>query len=179
MDYEFNQLDLVQVQIAAKYLNGQPADWGEGDWDGAPGGTAGSPPQGNGFFDQLDIIAALAAGTYLTGPYAAVADDGQAGDAQTSVGYNPGTGEVFVDAPAGNELTSINIDSAAGIFTGSPLPEVTLEQWQRLLDINLTGVFLCNQAVVISISVGGAIFVGANFREFFFFRADIVYYARI
>jgi NAD(P)-dependent dehydrogenase (short-subunit alcohol dehydrogenase family) len=37
--------------------------------------------------------------------------------------------------------------AAAGIFSGSPLPEVTLEQWQRLLDINLTGVFLCNQAV--------------------------------
>jgi len=37
--------------------------------------------------------------------------------------------------------------TAAGIYTGSPLPEVTLSQWQRLLDINLTGVFLCNQAV--------------------------------
>jgi NAD(P)-dependent dehydrogenase (short-subunit alcohol dehydrogenase family) len=37
--------------------------------------------------------------------------------------------------------------TAAGIYTGSPLPEVTLSQWQRLIDINLTGVFLCNQAV--------------------------------
>lgn len=37
--------------------------------------------------------------------------------------------------------------AAAGIYSGSPLPEVTLSQWQRLLDINLTGVFLCNQAV--------------------------------
>jgi hypothetical protein len=118
MDYEFNQLDLVQVQIAAKYLSGQSATWGEGDWDGAPGGSAGSPPQGNGFFDQLDIIAALAAGTYLQGPYGAVAADGSANDGQTSVGYDPSTGEVFVDAPAGQQLTSINIDSAAGIFTG-------------------------------------------------------------
>ena len=39
-------------------------------------------------------------------------------DAQTSIIYNPGTGEVAVDAPAGIELTSVNIDSAAGIFTG-------------------------------------------------------------
>ena len=37
--------------------------------------------------------------------------------------------------------------TAAGIYSGSPLPEVSLEQWQRLIDINLTGVFLCNQAV--------------------------------
>lgn len=38
--------------------------------------------------------------------------------------------------------------AAAGIYTGSPLVEVSLKQWQRLIDINLTGVFLCNQAVV-------------------------------
>ncbi|MEW5956197.1 MAG: glucose 1-dehydrogenase [Chloroflexota bacterium] len=37
--------------------------------------------------------------------------------------------------------------AAAGIYTGSPLPEVPLQQWQRLIDINLTGVFLSNQAV--------------------------------
>jgi len=37
--------------------------------------------------------------------------------------------------------------TAAGIYSGSPLPEVSLKQWQRLIDINLTGVFLCNQAV--------------------------------
>lgn len=37
--------------------------------------------------------------------------------------------------------------TAAGIYSGSPLTEVTLKQWQRLIDINLTGVFLCNQAV--------------------------------
>lgn len=37
--------------------------------------------------------------------------------------------------------------ASAGIYSGSPLPEVSLAQWQRLIDINLTGVFLCNQAV--------------------------------
>jgi NAD(P)-dependent dehydrogenase (short-subunit alcohol dehydrogenase family) len=37
--------------------------------------------------------------------------------------------------------------AAAGIYTGGPLAGISLEQWQRLLDINLTGVFLCNQAV--------------------------------
>ena len=72
MDLKFDQLDLVQVQIAAKYLTGQAATWGEGDWDRAPGGSPGSPPPGDGLFNQLDIIAALNAGKYLTGPYAAI-----------------------------------------------------------------------------------------------------------
>jgi hypothetical protein len=70
-DYDFDQLDLVRVQIAAKYLTGQAATWGEGDWNAAPGGEQGNPPTGNGLFDQADIIAALSAGKYLTGPYAA------------------------------------------------------------------------------------------------------------
>jgi hypothetical protein len=117
-DLDFDQLDLVKVQIASKYLTGQAATWGEGDWDGAPGGEQGSPPAGNGLFDQIDIISALGANIYLTGRYGAVADNGVANDGQTSVTYDPNTGEVGIDAPAGTELTSINIVSAAGIFTG-------------------------------------------------------------
>ena len=117
---EFNQLDLVKVQIAAKYLTGQPATWGDGDWNGAPGGSPGSPPQGDGQFNQIDIIAALGAGKYLTGAYAAIQAGGVEGDGQTSIIYDPSTGELAVDAPAGTELTSINVDSAGGIFTGDP-----------------------------------------------------------
>ncbi|MDO9085112.1 MAG: SDR family NAD(P)-dependent oxidoreductase [Anaerolineaceae bacterium] len=37
---------------------------------------------------------------------------------------------------------------SAGIYTGAPLAEVTMEQWNRTININLTGVFLTNQAVV-------------------------------
>jgi len=37
--------------------------------------------------------------------------------------------------------------ASAGIYTGSPLADVSLEQWQRTIDINLTGTFLTNQAV--------------------------------
>jgi hypothetical protein len=117
-DLDFDQLDLVRVQIAAKYLTGQSATWGEGDWDGAPGGTQHEPPAGDRMFNQLDIIVALNAGTYLNGPYAAIRGGGQRGDAQTSVGYDANTGELFVDVPAGTQLSSINIDSADGVFTG-------------------------------------------------------------
>jgi hypothetical protein len=69
-DLSFDQLDLVQVQVAGKYLTGEPATWGEGDWNGGPGWSQGNPPPGDGIFDQLDIVTALQSGTYLTGPYA-------------------------------------------------------------------------------------------------------------
>jgi hypothetical protein len=117
-DLSFDQLDLVQVQIAAKYFTGQTATWGDGDWNGAPGGGPGTPPPGNGLFDQFDVIAALGAGTYLTGPYTSVQPRGKLSDGQTSVVYDATTGEIAVDSPAGRELTSINIDSASGVFTG-------------------------------------------------------------
>lgn len=37
--------------------------------------------------------------------------------------------------------------ASAGIYSGSPIQEVLFAEWKRLIDINLTGVFLCNQAV--------------------------------
>ena len=37
--------------------------------------------------------------------------------------------------------------ASAGIYTGTPLAEVPLTQWQRTIDINLTGAFLTNQAI--------------------------------
>ena len=42
MDLDYDQCDWVQVLAAAKYLTGEPATWGEGDFDGAPGGAPGS-----------------------------------------------------------------------------------------------------------------------------------------
>jgi hypothetical protein len=117
-DLDFDQVDLVRVQIAAKYLTAQAATWGDGDWNGAPGGNPGSPPAGDGVFNQRDIIASQQAGIYLTGTYGAVQPSGIKLDGQTSIVYHQATGEVEVDAPAGVRLTSINIDSAAGVFTG-------------------------------------------------------------
>ena len=37
--------------------------------------------------------------------------------------------------------------TSAGIYTGAPLAEVSLQQWQRTIDINLTGAFLTNQVI--------------------------------
>ena len=57
-DLQFNQLDIIAVLQANKYLTRQPATWAEGDWNEAPGGTLGNPPPGDGVFDQKDIVAA-------------------------------------------------------------------------------------------------------------------------
>ena len=50
--------------------------------------------------------------------YGALQPGGSIGDGQTSLVYDAGSGELSVDAPAGAQLTSVNIDSASGIFTG-------------------------------------------------------------
>ena len=54
----FDQEDIVAVLQAAKYLTGQPASFGEGDWNE------------DGVFSQLDLVAALQTGSYLQGPMA-------------------------------------------------------------------------------------------------------------
>lgn len=117
-DLKFDQSDLVKVLKAGKYLTGEPARWGEGDWSGAPG----DPPAGDGLFNQRDIVAALQSDAYLTVPYLAIQKGGVIGDEQTSIVYDAKTGEIAVDPPASRKWTSINIDSAAGIFTNEPVP---------------------------------------------------------
>ena len=54
-DGVFNQLDIVAVLQAGKYLTGEPATFSEGDWNG------------DGLFDSLDIVAALQEGNYQPG----------------------------------------------------------------------------------------------------------------
>ena len=114
----YDQMDIVQVAQAGKYLTGQSATWGEGDWDAAPGGGVGNPPAGDGFFDQTDVVRALENGLYLRGPYAAIRAEGESSDRTTTVGYDALRGEVWVAPPRGHELTSINLSSKAGVFTG-------------------------------------------------------------
>lgn len=124
LDGQFDSVDIVEVLQAGKYDMDELAGWSQGDWNSDMR------------FDRLDIVAALQDGGYGQGPHAALAEQaagdiqlegtfaaiepsGSAGDAQTSIVYNPGNGELSLDAPAGVELTSINIDSASGIFSGN------------------------------------------------------------
>ncbi len=50
--------------------------------------------------------------------------------------------------------------ASAGIYSGQPLVEVPLEAWQKVIDVDLTGVFLTNKAaaaIMIKQSCGAAI----------------------
>jgi hypothetical protein len=51
---------------------------------------------------------------------AAILTGGHQDDEHTSIVYDAGTGEIRVDAPLSTELTSINIDSASSMFSGTP-----------------------------------------------------------
>jgi hypothetical protein len=119
----FDQSDLVQVLLAGKYLTGVHATWGDGDWDAAPGGAVGNPPGGDGLFNQKDIVAAQQSNAYLTGRYASLAPGGVQGDDRHSIIYDAHTGELALDVATGKDLSSINIDSAVGIFTGTASPD--------------------------------------------------------
>lgn len=128
-DFDFDQWDIVQVLRPQKYLTGQPASWGEGDWNGAPGGTRDDPPVGDNRFDQLDLIAALKANVYLTGPYSSLAPEpshhhGRFFDVAgaTSIGHalrsGPGDDSPFGDLMAGTPPT----DTVSPGAMGGPIP---------------------------------------------------------
>jgi hypothetical protein len=101
-DLTFDQFDIIKALQAAKYLTGQSATWGEGDWDGAPGGSVGDPPAGNGFFDQLDIIKALASGVYNTGPYGA---------------SSPGGGQTLMSVPEPSAIVLLGLGVVGGLLS--------------------------------------------------------------
>ena len=68
------------------------------------------PPTGNGQFDQLDIIAALAPGHYLTGSYAAIGPNGAPGDDQTSI--------IYVPEPSALVLVACGLVGLVGLIAG-------------------------------------------------------------
>ena len=110
-DLVFNQMDIVQVLQRAKYLTGEPASWGEGDWDRAPGGTPGNPPIGDGLFDQLDIVAALQDGRYRPETVAAIQPIGNQNTvAQAGLGEGFVVGDWTVIGPSQPGGTPINFD---------------------------------------------------------------------
>ena len=54
-DRQFDQIDIVNVLQAGKYLTGGPASWAQGDWTG------------DGIFNQQDVAAAWQTGAFLPG----------------------------------------------------------------------------------------------------------------
>lgn len=65
--------------------------------------------------------------------------------------------ETIVEAwPQGLDV----VVASAGIYSGQPLAEVSLSAWQKVIDVDLTGVFLTNQAaakIMMQQNCGGSI----------------------
>ena len=133
-DGEFNQLDLLQALRNGRFRNGEAATWEDGDWDGAPNGRLARPPEGNGVFDNQDLITALAADQWLAGSYLTDDNDSVAGEppvdyengevhaskllTTVSLLYDPSSGSLVLDTDESTLLSSINIDSESGLFDG-------------------------------------------------------------
>ena len=125
----FDTGDIVFALSGGKFESGNPATWPEGDWNAAgdPAFTyasldtgGGDPPPGNGVFDTSDIVAALAGGNFEQGSVlvAALKDPAKGeGTNQVVVTYDAADGNVSVNAT--EPITSISLESASGIFTGS------------------------------------------------------------
>ena len=63
------------------------------------------------------------------------------------VRHEEGWQQVIADVVDGHGQLDIVVNNA-GIFTSCPVDETPLEDWQRVLDVNLTGVFLgCKYAI--------------------------------
>jgi hypothetical protein len=125
-DFWFDQHDLILVAKGGKFETGQPANWEQGDWNGAPGGSVAAPPPGDGVCNRADLERARASGLYRTGPYA-MGEPGPRWQIQPVVQKIPGA-EVVVhyDASTGSlrmstlgvGVTSINLFSVERRFQG-------------------------------------------------------------
>lgn len=69
------------------------------------------------------VITVFVARPASGGSFSAIAMGGQYGDEQTSIDVGAWAGTLVVDAPASTELTSIFIQSAAGIFVNHEAAE--------------------------------------------------------
>jgi NAD(P)-dependent dehydrogenase (short-subunit alcohol dehydrogenase family) len=74
------------------------------------------------------------------------ADGGEATAVKVDVTSRPQVGQMVAAAVAQYDHVDI-LANIAGIGEGSYFLQITDEQWQRVLAVNLTGVFLCSQVV--------------------------------
>lgn len=148
-DFYVDQADLIQAFKAGKYLTDQPASWSDGDWNGAPGGSEGQPPSGNGRFN-LDDISAINLNLYRKEAYDPMAGEReesletlQVGNVgQISLQYNRLLKRLTLDT-RGRRLSTLHVSSASGLFadrTASPADSLG-----SLFEVNTShDVFLIN-----------------------------------
>lgn len=66
---------------------------------------------------------------------------------ESDVTHKDGAGEAVAQVLEKWKKIDILVCSA-GLYTGQPIQDVSFEDWKAIIDINLTGTFLYNQAVV-------------------------------
>lgn len=129
LDGMFDTTDIVLALAGNLFETNNEATWEQGDWNGAPNQAntyasletgGGTPPAGDNRFNTDDVVAALAGLTFETGSVLAALKDPKKGEGtdQVVVTYNAPDGNVSVNAS--QPITSISLESASGIFTGSP-----------------------------------------------------------
>lgn len=134
--------------------------------------TGGSRGVGAAIARRLAAEGADVAFTYLRARDAAraVAADIQAcGSQALAIEADSADAESVVEAVASTVKTLGRIDilvNNAGIFEVAPIEDITLEQLQRNLDINIKAVFVASQAASAHMSEGGRIIsIGSNLAE--------------
>ena len=107
---------------------------------------------GRGIAEAMGAAGASVVVNYLDTPEAALEvvarirdRGGEAIALQADVSREEQVGHLFAGAVEAFGTLDILV-SNAGIQDDSPFPEMTLGQWQQVLDVNLTGAFLCARA---------------------------------
>ena len=84
-------------------------------------------------------------------PLQAVAKESGAGDRALAISADVGKPDSVTALFAKTKQAFGRLDvlfNNAGVSVGGPIEDLTFEQWQSVVDINLTGPFLCTQAAV-------------------------------
>ncbi len=156
-DLTFDEADIIMAYKAAKYDSSAWATWAEGDWQGAPGGSPGDPPAGDGRFDGKDLLAAYITGKYRTGPYDASASaptharqplveyQGRTDKSDMILRYDARTGNLELDT-MGIKLSTIQLYANAPILGNSGQLGIfdvnTSSNFFRLSSVGLTDVVI-------------------------------------
>lgn len=94
--------------------------------------------------DAKVVIADIADGSDLE---AELNDIGEAKYVKTDVGSEEDTQRMAEEAVDAFGRIDVLLNNA-GIYTGKPFEEITLEDWRKRMNVNLEGPFLCTKAVL-------------------------------
>lgn len=109
--------------------------------------TGGASGLGKGIAQRFVEEGALTFITDISADGAAAAESVGANFLSQDVRSEESWQQLIAEVVAGQGRLDVLVNNA-GVFTSCPVDETPLEDWQRVLDINLTGVFLgCKHAV--------------------------------